>query len=152
VKVVEAYKERQAELAEREAGVSCGRTLEIGRDSAGRCYWNFHSDPECLFVSLDPSTQSDRTASCRWHKFEDPESIASVIVGLDKDPMVEDLKKTFPKAHKLIKTGQWSELLLKRRFKIAGRKNESEAKLSKSERTESDLEAEDEEVCTDLHR
>jgi hypothetical protein len=38
VNVVQKSKERQAELAERQGGNSCGRTLEIGKDVAGRSY------------------------------------------------------------------------------------------------------------------
>ena len=50
VMVVEKYKERQEINAEREAGVRCGRTLQIGNDASGRSYWNFNFDPDCLFV------------------------------------------------------------------------------------------------------
>jgi hypothetical protein len=113
VKVVETFKERQALVAEREAGITCGRTLELGNDSAGRSYWHFNSDLDSMYVCQPAAGDNSR-----WLKFSDPDAIASVIVSLGKDPVVPELKRTFPKAAAMIKDGTWSELLIKRRFKV----------------------------------
>ena len=115
VNVVQKFKDRQAEVAEREEGISCGRTLEIGKDVAGRSYWYFHADPDSLFVCLN---ESDSSGSDKWFRYSEPEAISSVIVSLGKDAIVPDLKRSFPKALALIKSGKWSELLQKRRFKL----------------------------------
>ena len=71
IKVVQRFKDRQAELAEREAGIICGRTLEIGKDVSGRSYWNFRSDPSSMFVCLEGASSENK-----WHRFSDPETIA----------------------------------------------------------------------------
>jgi len=110
---VQNYKTRQAELIEKDAGMTCGRTLEIGRDAAGRSFWKFASDPDSLFVCTPGAENSSEPA---WHYYEHPESVASVIVSLKKDPVVEDLKRCFPVAHQMINDGSWSDRLLKRRF------------------------------------
>jgi hypothetical protein len=117
VKVVQDYKDRQASLAELEEGNTCGRSLEICRDKGNRTYWSFHSEPESLFVSLGGG---------KWYKYAEPETIASVIVSLGKDPAVKELMRVFPKAHNLLKTGLWSDLLLKRRYKVRATKEEAD--------------------------
>jgi hypothetical protein len=115
IKVVEKFKEHQALVAEREAGLTCGRTLELGTDSSQKLsFWHFNKDLESLFVC-----QTIEGGGTKWHKFSDPEVISSVIVSLGKDPIVGELKRTFPKAATLIRGRKWSELLLKRRFKQA---------------------------------
>jgi hypothetical protein len=149
VNVVQKSKERQAELAEREEGITCGRTLEIGKDVAGRSYWSFHSDPDSLFVCLNGSAQSDSSSSDKWHRFSEPETIASVIVSLGKDAVVQDLKRAFPKALGLLKNGRWSELLLKRRFKLTQPLLEDEQSSSAMEE-DSDSEKEEVSVHIDL--
>jgi hypothetical protein len=124
VKVVQKFKERQTEIAERDEGISCGRTLEIGKDIAGRSFWSYHSDPDSLFVCHNEYKEGDSAASGKWHRYAEPECISSVMVCLGKDPIVQDLKRSFPKAHALLKSGRWSEKLLKRRFKITALKSE----------------------------
>jgi hypothetical protein len=125
VSVVQKFKERQAIIAEREAASTCGRTLEIGKDGAGRSYWNFNSDSGSLFVCLEGGDND-------WHRFSEPETIASVMVGLGKDEIVKDLKRAFPEAYRVLKDGTWSELLLKRRFPL---KNAIPASPTRSEQS-----------------
>jgi hypothetical protein len=110
VSAVQRYKERQAEIIEKQFGMECGRTLEVARDTSGRSLWKFFSDPESLFVC----TESDAGAS--WQRFCDSASVASAIVSLEREPCVKDLKEAFPVAAGLIKGGTWSDLLLKKRF------------------------------------
>ncbi len=117
VKVVYDYKERQAALAELDEGNTCGRTLEIGKDTAGRSYWVFNSEPGSLFVCL---------GSAKWYKYSEPETIASVIISLGKDPVLRDLKRAFPKASELLRNGAWTDLLLKRRFTLKAIKSEGD--------------------------
>jgi hypothetical protein len=111
--MVQKYKERQADLIEKEAGMTCGRTLEIGRDNAGRSYWKFHSDSEALFVCSETTGEGD---SPTWYHFADAESIASVIVSLGKDELVKDLQRSYPVSQRMIKDRSWTTGLLKRRF------------------------------------
>ena len=131
VNVVQKFKEQQAVLAERDAGISCGRTLEIGKDVAGRSYWNFHSDPGALFVCLEAVAEAG-SESNKWHRFAEPEAIASVMVGLGKDEIVKDLKRVFPQSRQVLKDGTWSELLLKRRFPNVAKLISSSPSPSKS--------------------
>ena len=139
IKVVEKFKDRQAELAELEEGTSCGRTLEVGSDGRGRAYWCFHSDPGSLFVRAGRS--SGNPFPDKWHRYSEPETIASVIVSLGKDPIVPDLKRTFAMAADLIKSGRWSEMLLKRHFKLKKVSEEDEDSMEVEE--ESDVEKEE---------
>jgi hypothetical protein len=120
--MIRKYKESQTELVEKDAGLMCGRTLEIGKDMDGRSYWKFHSDSDALFVCVD-AVRNDQMplSSGSWYHYEYPESIASVIITLGKDPIVKDLKRSFSVADSLIRNGTWADLLLKRRFpKVAG--------------------------------
>ncbi len=112
-KMVQSYKEREADWVEKKFGMECGRTLEIGRDCAGRSYWKFFSDPSALFVSgvTDIDTQEGS-----WQRYNDNATIASVIVSLGKQNIVKDLKRSYPGANELIVSGLWSDLLLKRAF------------------------------------
>jgi len=132
---VQKYKNREAEQIENDAGMSCGRTLEIGRDEAGRSFWKFDSDPDSLFICTQVDEGSNDPA---WHHYEHPESVASVIVGLGKDPVVRELKRCYPTANEMIKDRTWPDLLMKRRFpKVAKlicndtvRENEDEEETS----------------------
>ena len=114
-KVIELFKEKQAALVEREAGISCGRTLDLGTDSAGRSYWHFYNDLESLYVC-----EYDSFGNVKWQKYSEPETISSIMISLSncKDPVVQELKKTFPNSVKMICDKTWSELLLKRHFKV----------------------------------
>ncbi|CAJ1940739.1 unnamed protein product [Cylindrotheca closterium] len=114
--VVEKYKQIESELAERDAGSRCGRTLEIGSDTAGRSFWKFNADRESLYVSHNVDSESDNSKIGRWLRFADPESIASVIVCLKKDAITNDLKRLFPDARQLLQNGQWSQRLQSRCF------------------------------------
>lgn len=113
IKVVEKFKEKEASRAEREAGISCGRTLELGTDGIGRSYWHFNSDLGSLYVCKPVTGERPK-----WQKFSKPEEISSVIVSLGKDPVAQELLRTFPEADALIRNGRWSQLLLKRQFKM----------------------------------
>ncbi|KAG7348250.1 hypothetical protein IV203_016955 [Nitzschia inconspicua] len=113
IKIVEKFRENEVLAAEREAGITCGRTLELGKDGVGRSYWHFNSDLRTLFVCTP--THGKRA---KWQKFSKPEEISSVIVSLRKDPVALELQRTFPEADALIRNGRWSDLLMKRRFNI----------------------------------
>jgi Bromodomain len=106
--MVYKYRERQAALIEHEASRTCGRALEIARDSMERSYWKFQGDPDSLFVC--------DSASTTWHRFSGPECIASVMVALEMDSVVKDLQRTFPAAHVMVQNGSWSHGLLMKRF------------------------------------
>lgn len=132
---VQKYKARQADQIEHDAGMTCGRTLELGRDSAGRSFWKFDSDPDSLFVCIQGVENATEPA---WHHYEHPESVASVIVSLGKDPIVKELKRCYPAAYQMIKDGTWSDNILKRRYpKVA-------ELISSSETTKTDEEPADE--------
>jgi hypothetical protein len=112
-KTVQSYKEKETDWVEKKFGMECGRTLEIGRDCAGRSYWKFISDRNSLFVCgvTDIDIQEGT-----WHRYNDNATIASVIVSLGKQSIVKDLKRSYPEANELIISGLWSDLLLKRAF------------------------------------
>jgi hypothetical protein len=145
VKMLEKYKERETLVAEREAGISCGRTLEIGTDGAGRSYWHFNSDLGSLFV-CNPS----ELGPSKWQRFSEPELISSVIVALGRDPLVPELKRTFPKAASLILDGSWSELLMKRRYKLNHSKRDETASDSGMDDGDVTIEQEEEEVSSNM--
>ena len=109
---VQNYKVRQAEQIENDAGMTCGRTLEIGR-SNGRSFWKFHSDPDSLFVY---TPVADSPSEPAWHHYKHPESVASVIVSLGKDPIVKELKRIYSSANGMIKDKTWSDKLLMRHY------------------------------------
>lgn len=117
--VVQEYKTKQTERFEKEAGMTCGRTLEIGRDSAGRSYWKFNSDPEALFVCVDTDNVADDTVHGTWYHYQHPEIIASVISILGKDPVSKELQRVYPGSTQLIQDYSWPELLLKRMYSNA---------------------------------
>ena len=124
VHVVERFKEKQWELADANSGMSCGRTLAIGKDGIGRFYWKFHNEPDSLFVFVPPDANND-TGS--WHRFSDPESIASVLSGLGRDDVVKDLHRAYPTAAKMYKEGTWSNEIWKRQFPNALVSREADA-------------------------
>jgi Bromodomain len=111
---VQRFKTRQLELADASAGMTCGRTLALGQDAMNRLYWKFHKEPDVLLVF----TPIEDTASGegKWQRLSEPETIASVIIGLGKDPVVKELKRAYPRAAAMIKDGSWSNAILKRRF------------------------------------
>ena len=125
--IVQKYKEEQAVTLERDAGMKCGRTLKIGNDGCGRSYWIFHSDPNSLFVLEEADNLSSDQQ--KWLRFSDPESIASIIVGLGKGPTVNELKRVFPDAAKLVREGTWSSLVLARKFRSSLRSLTAKPKL-----------------------
>ncbi|CAJ1952558.1 unnamed protein product, partial [Cylindrotheca closterium] len=111
--VVEKHKQTESGLAERDTGSRCGRTLEIGSDTAGRSYWKFNADQGSLFVSHNVDSGSDKSKIGRWLRFADPESIASVIVCLKKDAITSYLKRLFPDARQLLQNAQiWTTILV----------------------------------------
>mmetsp|Transcript_25744 Transcript_25744/g.38529 ORF Transcript_25744/g.38529 Transcript_25744/m.38529 type:complete len:1046 (+) Transcript_25744:820-3957(+) len=111
-RVVREEKEKAASTIERNFGNTCGRTLSLGSDDTGRCYWRFDSEPNSLFVSTE--NQEQHSAFLR---FSSPESIASVIKSLGRNPLAFEMQKTFPQAANVLNDGTWSNLLQKRRFK-----------------------------------
>jgi Bromodomain len=113
---LQKYKANQAELVEKEAGMSCGRTLEIGRDGAGRSFWKFDSDPNALFVCVEAPNGGPGLEAGTWHHYQHPESIASVIISLGKAPIAKELHRSYPVAHRMMRDGSWSQLILKRMF------------------------------------
>ncbi|GKY93657.1 hypothetical protein MPSEU_000333100 [Mayamaea pseudoterrestris] len=110
--MIQRYKEKQAELVEKQAALQCGRTLEVGRDGAGRTYWQFKGDASALFVC----TGMNDAGLYTWHRFGDPESVASVMAALRKDKLLSELRKLYPNAYSLFKTGKWVDNLLYRRY------------------------------------
>lgn len=114
--MVQKFKEHEAERIEKEAAMTCGRTLEIGRDAAGRSYWKFTGDTS-LFVCVQPNADDDDTQT--WMRYSGDEVIASIIVSLGRDYVVKDLQRWFPNAHTMIQDGTWRNHLLKRKFSKA---------------------------------
>jgi len=137
--MVQHYKDRQAELIENEAGRQCGRTLEIGRDCSGRAYWKFSGDESALFVC----EETDAATPASWQRYADSNSIASVMVALQKDPVVKELQRAYPDATKAMKSGSWADALLKRRFPRV-------ASLIRDDDTSSDMDIEETEASTSL--
>jgi hypothetical protein len=110
--MLQRYKEKQADLVEKQAALKCGRTLELGRDNAGRTYWQFNGDASALFVCMGMNEAGLST----WHRFGDAESIASVMVALRKDMVLKDLQTVYPDADLLVKSGKWIDALFYRRY------------------------------------
>ena len=103
----------------RNAAMSCGKSIPIGQDQSGRTYWLFKAEPTTLFICDLSSgcTLSGNKPVVKWHKLSAPEAIASVIVGLGKDPPSESLKDAYPEASSLIKDRVWSTMLMRRALK-----------------------------------
>jgi hypothetical protein len=114
IHVVQQFKDRQMEIADAEFGMTCGRTLRLGKDGAGRAYWKFHKDPDSLFVFVPGDSRGGQ--GDKWHRYAYPETIASIISSLGKDEVVKDIKRSFPAAALMHKEGTWSNALLKRHF------------------------------------
>ena len=106
--MVQRYRDHQSSLIEKEAGMRCGRSLEIGCDSSGRSYWRFHGD-DSLFVRVNAECHEDK----QWIRYQDPSRIASVIASLGKAVIVKDLLQFFPQAAVLIKSHDWASNILK---------------------------------------
>jgi hypothetical protein len=134
--MVRKHKEHEAELTEKEAGLTCGRTLEIGRDNAGRSFWKFFGDDNALFVCVEETDGASPPdmGSGIWHRFGDPESVASVIVCLGNDPVVKDLRRLYPAADQMIEDKTWSDRLLKKRFPNVAKLFSDEANTNRTER------------------
>jgi len=111
-KLVQEKKDLMTECAEKEHGTSCGRTLPIGTDNFGRSYWKFDLDPHSLFI-LD--RRSDGTQI--YHRFSEPESIASLIVYLKKKEPADEIRRSFPKSVSLLVGRKWAGLLQNKLFR-----------------------------------
>ena len=108
-RVVQDFKDMRSRITEVDSGNFCGRTLSLGRDFAGRSYWQL-KDKESLFVG--PADGEER----QWRRFADSDVIASVMSCLGKDPIVFELKRLFPRAARLLTNRNWSQMLQKRQF------------------------------------
>jgi hypothetical protein len=113
--MVQLHRERQAELIEKEAGMKCGRTLEIGSDAFGRSYWKFSGDDSLFVFSPDDPSASSPV----WQRFEGSARVASVLFALSKEEIVEDLKKVFPRAAAMLRDGSWKNSLLSQQYPTA---------------------------------
>mmetsp|Transcript_3362 Transcript_3362/g.4934 ORF Transcript_3362/g.4934 Transcript_3362/m.4934 type:complete len:460 (+) Transcript_3362:3852-5231(+) len=114
-KMLQNYKDRHTNESYNYYATSCGRALCLGVDKNGCSYWKFHSDPS-LFVCTR-NTGGDSLEG-NWLRFHEPETVASVIICLGKEEPVCELRRSFPKAVSLLRTGQWAELLQKRRWSL----------------------------------
>jgi len=108
------HRDQGSATAERDYGRLCGRTLPIGKDKYGRIYWSFHGESS-LFVCL-PCIENG--VQRQWHRYSEPEEIASLIVCLGKQEVAEEIKRLFPKANRMIRKRRWMDLLQKRAFKV----------------------------------
>ena len=98
------------------AAMACGKSTPLGLDRWGRSYWVFSAEPKSLFVcETVPSTGESIPPTKKWHRFAQPEEIASVMIGLGKESPIEILKEMFPDAVSLVKDRSWSTLLFARR-------------------------------------
>jgi len=107
------HRDKLEESAERNFARECGRTLPLGQDQSGRYYWKFAADPASLFVS---NHSSDNSKS--WHRYKDPEVIASIIVGLGKNEVAIELKHSFSKVAPLLRKRKWANLIQMKAYKI----------------------------------
>jgi hypothetical protein len=108
-RVVQDFKDMKTRIAEVDSGNFCGRTLSLGRDIAGRTYWQL-KDEEALYVG-----PSDGEAAF-WRRYAEPDVVASIISCLGDDPIVVELKRSFPQASRLLHGRKWSQMLQKRQF------------------------------------
>ena len=130
----------------RDAAISCGKSIPIGQDNNGRTYWLFKAEPKTLFICdmSSESTASYESPSVKWHRFSTPEAIASVMVGLGKDPPSESIKEAYPEAAKLVKERMWSTKLMQRALTMApatGANLESPSQDEPMEEKDAQLEA-----------
>ena len=100
----------------RESAISCGKSTPIGVDNWGRAYWIFSSDPRSLFICASNKIDRNSGKNKKWHRFHEPEEIASIMVCLGKEPPCDSLKEIFPEAFKLVKDRSWSTLLMDRAY------------------------------------
>lgn len=115
----------------RDASLVCGKSIPIGTDPFGRSYWVFSAEPTSLFVC---TVDAKSGAGQQWHRFHEPEEIASIMVCLGgKDLLCETMKEVFPEAAKVVKDRSWSTLLLGRSLH---RKSDSAKGLPPSEEPE----------------
>lgn len=111
--MIQNSKNHMSEEIERTQGNKCGKNISIGTDPQNRTYWKFESSPESLFV-LNSSVGGKRQCL----RFSLPETIASVILFLGKHKLAAELKRLYPQAFDLFKSGEWSELLQKKYFTL----------------------------------
>ena len=112
-RMIQNSKNHMSEEIERTQGNKCGKNISIGTDPQNRTYWKFESSPESLFV-LNSSVGGKRQCL----RFSLPETIASVILFLGKHKLAAELKRLYPQAFDLFKSGEWSELLQKKYFTL----------------------------------
>jgi hypothetical protein len=99
----------------RESALACGKSIPIGTDPFGRSYWVFSAEPSSLFICQDVATPGVASPPKKqWHRFHQPEEIASVMACLGKDPLCEALKEVYPEAARVLKDRSWSTLLYRR--------------------------------------
>ena len=108
-RVVQDFKDMKTRIAERDSGNCCGRTLSLGRDISGRTYWQL-KDEEVLYVEPNDGE------GALWRRYAEPDVVASIISCLGDDPIVVELKRSFPLASRLLHGRKWSHLLQKRQF------------------------------------
>ena len=119
-KMMQDFKDKRSQELEVESGNTCGRTLCYGFDKSGRSYWKFPSDPRSLFILAGTTnnnlseTQSEKV----FHRFCEPEAIASIMVCLGKEKVFDELRRAFPEAYSLIPNRKWSDILQKRMLKL----------------------------------
>jgi hypothetical protein len=146
-RIVKEHAEKEAYLMEWDGSMTCGRTLSLGKDAMGRSYWKFNEDSS-LFVCADAALRTVNSASPTWLRFTEPEEIASVMYCLGIDSVVSELKRAFPKAARMLKTGTWSELLLKRRFPMNWKESlaAGSPKIASTEPTNQKIDGEEDDV------
>lgn len=116
-KMLQDLKDKKANELELDFGNSCGRTLSYGSDVYGRSYWKFPSDPSSLYVLAKTSNNESKNNHEKiFHRFKEPEAIASVLVCLGKDEVVDELRRAFPGASTMISNREWCDLLQKKAF------------------------------------
>ncbi len=126
----------------REAALTCGKSLPIGTDPFGRSYWVFSADPTSLFVYETDSLPGVASPTLRQlHRFHKPEEIASVMVCLGRNPLIESLKEVYPEAAKLLSDRSWSTCLMGRMLRRNPEATESlplsdETKMVEDEQTD----------------
>lgn len=109
-----SYRDRKEGVAERDFARLCGKTLPLGVDFMGRSYWNFRGEPQSLFICDVANDDSENPPS--WHRYDEPEAVASVIACLGKDDLAEELMHLYPKSARLVANGTWRDLLMKLAF------------------------------------
>ena len=114
--ILKSYRERIEAVAEKDFGRLCGKTLPVGVDFMGRSYWKFHGEQNSLFICEAASCDSEDPPM--WHRYREPEAIASIVISLGNDDLAEELKRLFPKAAKMVSRGTWSDLLQQRAFRL----------------------------------